>query len=172
MFWTASTKLSCSTILKHLFDPATEWAGYRYLGSWYVTHPTHHPTTPPRTLRVVVVQAGSLKQFLLFLLFCWSAGSLLTVSCWSSLILASHLFSIARINLFPIKQLLDQPHCCTNSSGANQSTSCGSRLSSHRQAVRTTFPHIYYYSNFCTLVSARLYKFAVAGLKYRQHFSW
>ena len=38
------------------------------IGSWYVTHPTTLPTTPPRTLRVVVVQAGSLKQFLLLLL--------------------------------------------------------------------------------------------------------
>ena len=38
-------------------------AGYRYL----VCVPPTHPT-PPRTLCVVVVQAGSLKQFLLFII--------------------------------------------------------------------------------------------------------
>ena len=38
------------------------------IGSWCVTYPPPYPPPhPPRTLRVVVVQAGSLKQFLLSL---------------------------------------------------------------------------------------------------------
>ena len=72
MIWESCTKLHLSpttqlliipTSLTLLIQPQSELD----IGSWYVTYLPTLPTTPPRTLRVVVVQAGSLKQFLLSL---------------------------------------------------------------------------------------------------------
>ena len=63
---------------ENFVDPAT---GELDIGSWYVTH---LPTPPPRNLCVVVVQAGSLKKFLLCLLLSvlWGVRCLIWYQAW------------------------------------------------------------------------------------------